>query len=95
MKTLLQFLAGAAICFGLAWVLRINPAQEYGWFMGMVHGLLLVPNWFISIFDSTWLVKAPLHTSVYNIDWWVCGILNIIYWIWAVVGAVLSIVRSK
>ena len=93
MKTILQLLAGVAICFGLAWWLRIDPAQEYGWWMGIVHGLLLVPNWLISLFDSTWLVKAPLHTQMYNIDWWVCGILNIIYWLWAVIGAVISIVR--
>ena len=93
MKTILQLLAGVAICFGLAWWLRIDPAQEYGWWMGIVHGLLLVPNWLISLVDSTWLVKAPLHTQMYNIDWWVCGILNIIYWLWAVIGAVISIVR--
>ncbi len=93
MKTILQLLAGIAICFGLAWWLRIDPGQEYGWWMGIVHGILLVPNWLISLFDSTWLVKAPLHTQMYNIDWWVCGILNILYWIWAVAGAVISLVR--
>lgn len=93
MKTLLQLLAGIAICLGLAWILRIDPAQEYNWFMGIVHGLLLVPDWIISLFDSSWLIKAPEHTAMYNVCWWVCGILNIVYWIWAVTGAVISIIR--
>ncbi len=93
MKEILDLLDGIAICFGLSGWLRIDPGQEYGWWMGIVHGILLVPNWLISLFDSTWLVKAPLHTQMYNIDWWVCGILNILYWIWAVAGAVISLVR--
>ena len=95
MKTFLHLIIGIAVCIGAAFLLRINPEAEYGWFMGAVHGLLLVPNWLISLFDSSWLIKAPLHTRIYNIDWWVCGILDIAYWIWAIIGAVISIVRSR
>ncbi len=94
MKTLLQLLVGIAICIGVALLLRINPQAEYGWLMGSVHGLLLVPNCIISVFDPSWLIKAPLHTSGYNICWWVLGICDILYWIWAIVGAVMAIARS-
>lgn len=95
MKTLLQLIVGIAICLGLSWLLEINPETEYGWFMGIVHGLLLVPNWVISLFDASWLMKAPLHTQMYNIDWWVCGIINVLYWLWAIAGATMSIVRGR
>lgn len=95
MKTLLQLIIGILVCLGLAWLLRINPETEYGWFMGVVHGLLLVPNWIISLFDASWLVKAPLHTQVYNVMWWVCGVLNILYWLWAIAGAAMAMVRGR
>lgn len=95
MKTLIQLLVGIAICIGASLFLRINPEMEYGWLMGAVHGLLLVPNCLISIFDPSWLIKAPLHTSGYNIDWWICGICDVLYWIWAIVGAVIAIARTK
>lgn len=95
MKTLLQLIIGIGICLAAAFLLRINPEVEYGWFMGVIHGFLLVPNWLISLFDSAWLVKAPIHTSVYNTMWWIVGILDIIYWIWAIIGAIIAMSRRQ
>ena len=94
MKTVFQLLVCIAICIGVALLLRINPETEYNWLMGSVHGLLLVPNCIISVFDPSWLIKAPLHTSGYNVAWWILGISDILYWIWAIVGAVIAIARS-
>lgn len=88
LKTLLQFILGVAISIGAALLLRIEPQETYGWFMGAVHGFLLVPNFLISLFDPSWIVKAPLHTSMYNFDWWVAGIFDILYWIWIIAGAI-------
>lgn len=95
MKTFLQFIIGIAICLLAAWLLRIDPATDYGWFMGIVHGVLLVPDWIISLFDKTWLLKAPLHTQMYNICWWICGVLNVIYWLWAITGTIMTIASRK
>ena len=95
MKTFIQLIIGVAICVAIAVLLRIDPQVEYGWFMGAVHGFLLVPNFIVSIFDGSWLIKAPIHTQMYNIDWWVCGVLDIIYWIWAIAGAVVAMVKGR
>ena len=95
MKTFIQLIIGVAICVAIAVLLRIDPGVEYRWFMGAVHGFLLVPNFIVSIFDGSWLIKAPIHTQMYNIDWWVCGVLDIIYWIWAIAGAVVAMVKGR
>lgn len=94
MKTIIQLIIGIAVCLGLAWLLEIRPETDYGWFMGAVHGVLLVPNWIISLFDSSWLIKATQYTSTYNVMWWVFGVLNILYWIWVLVGAGMAIAKS-
>lgn len=80
MKQFVNLLVTVAVSFGLAWLLSINPAKEYGWFMGLIHGGFLVPNWIISWFDPDWLVKAPLHTTMYNVDWWISVIFSAIFW---------------
>lgn len=61
----------------LALVFDINPAKEYGWFMGSLHGAWLPANWILSFFNESVLLKAPLHTNAYNTWWWigvVCGV---------------------
>ena len=57
----------------IASFLTISPFNEYGWFMGCVHGLLAPYYWIISWFDPC-LVKAPFHTTAYNIFWWIAFI---------------------
>lgn len=95
MKVVISFLIGVAICLGLAYWLQIEPEKEYGWFAGCIDGLLLVPNWLISLVKESWYIKAPIHTSMYNMAWWICGILNIIYWLWAAAGTVVTVIKGK
>lgn len=95
MKALLQLIITLAIALGLAWILSINPAKEYGWFMGLIHGGLLVPNWLIGLFDGSWLTKAPIHTSMYNVDWWITAILNVIYWAWLALAVIVKIFSRR
>ena len=95
MKTFFQLIIGIAICLVVAYFLQISPTTDYGWFMGIVHGFLLVPNGIISLFDPSWLVKAPLHTQVYNIMWWMFGAISVVYWIWTIIGAIITMTRRS
>ena len=61
----LGVLIGALICIGI----YPEPGEHYegffyGFFTAMFHGSLLIPNWVISFFDETRLLKA-LSSS-----WW-------------------------
>ncbi len=49
----------------------INPAKEYGWFLGWWHGVHFVSNWILSLFMEGRLLKAVNHTTWYNIWWWI------------------------
>ena len=57
--------------FIFALIVSISATSEYGWFMGIVHGYLAPYNWVISWFSDSWLVKAPIHTTAYNVFWWI------------------------
>ena len=61
-----------------AWLLSIDPFKMYGWFMGIIHGALAPFNWILSWFCDIWFVKAPLHTTAYNVFWWISLVLTII-----------------
>lgn len=95
MKTILQFVIGVAVSMGLAALLRIDAGADYGWFMGAVQGLLLVPNWLISLFDPSWLVKAPQTHGLYNGAWWTCAVIDVLYWLWAVAGMAVTAISSR
>ena len=71
MRRCIPYLICFAFTMFLAWLLEINPTKEYGWFMGCVQGALVIPNWIISLFDKGWLCKAPIHTTMYNVFWWI------------------------
>ena len=66
-------------CF-FAWLLQIDPGKEYGWFMGIIHSWLLVPNWIISWFKSGWLIIAPLHTTAYMVFLWIHIVLSVLFY---------------
>lgn len=66
------------IFFVVAAVADINPLEEYGWFSGCSHGLLAIPNWVMSWFSDTVIIKAPLCTSAYIVSWWIGLIFAII-----------------
>lgn len=65
---LLSLIIGAAI-FGA--IFSIDPTKEYSWLGGMFHGGWVVGNWILSFFMDDHLVKAPIHTTSYNIFWWI------------------------
>ena len=46
----------------------------YGWVMGGLHGSLVIPNWFISLFDQKRLIKGLTISTWYNLNWW-CGFI--------------------
>lgn len=91
MKRFVTFILFWAVMFAVAWILRMNPEKEYGWFMGLVHGGLVIPNWIISLFNSDWLYKAPLHTNAYMVFWWINVVLSILNYV--VMGVVRLFVR--
>ena len=78
MKKLCTILYVFGIPILLAWLLVINPDKEYGWFMGIVHGALAIPNWIISLFSEGWLMKATLFSSAYGVWWWIALCASII-----------------
>lgn len=69
-----------AVAFLLAWIFDINPLKEYGWLMGCFHGAWLIPNWIMSLFNDAVLTKALLHTSAYNVFYWIFLVINV--WVW-------------
>lgn len=69
------------LVFGLAVIFDINPAKEYGWFAGGFHGCWLPANWIMSWFSDSVLLKAPLHTTAYNVWWWIGVVIGVWSWI--------------
>lgn len=61
----------------VAWIFDIDPTKEYGWFAGGFDGAVFVPNYIISLFNSNWLTKAPIHTSAYNVFWWISTVTTV------------------
>lgn len=68
LSNLLSLIIGAAI-FGA--IFSIDPAKEYSWLGGMFHGGWVAGNWILSLFMDDHLIKAPIHTTSYNIFWWI------------------------
>ena len=61
---------GIALGLLVCWIFNIEGDKEYGWFAGAWHGVWMVYNWIRSLFFDGVFVKAPIHTSAYNIFWW-------------------------
>lgn len=96
-KTLIivSFFVEVAIFFGLALLFPIVADQFYGWFGGLFHGFLVIPNWIISWFADGHLLRAPLCSGAYNI-WWLAGaVLGIISSMFYAVCLALTIVSKK
>ena len=86
---------GICIVFGslflVVTIFDINPEKEYGWFMGNLHGVWSLHNWILSCFNGDILVKAPLHTSAYNIWWWIGLVLSVYTWIEFLLSIIINI----
>lgn len=52
-------------------IFAIDPAKEYSWLGGFFHGAWTAGNWILSLFMDDHLIKATIHTSSYNIFWWI------------------------
>ncbi|MBQ9312847.1 MAG: SH3 domain-containing protein [Bacteroidales bacterium] len=68
---------GFVFAFIMCFIFPIYPETTYVWWEGMFHGGWLLPNWIISLFSDNWSYKAPLHTSAYNIWWWISAVLGV------------------
>ena len=78
---LISHLFVIGLWFILALIFTIKGNKEYGWFAGLFHGNWAVCNWIISWFKESAMVKAPLHTTAYNIWWWIGFIFGLWHWI--------------
>ena len=67
--------------FVLAWIFSIEEGKEYGWFAGIWHGTWWPQNLIISFFKSGWYAKAPIHTTMYSIMWWLWAIGTVFYYL--------------
>lgn len=76
------------VVFVLAVIFDINPSKEYGWFAGGFHGCWLPANWIMSWFGDSVLMKAPIHTTAYNVFWWIGVVLGV----WAWIKMILAII---
>lgn len=60
------------------WLCDIDPNECYVWYHGIWHGLFVIPNWIISLFDHDVLCKANEYTTGYNIWWWIVLIWEVL-----------------
>ena len=81
--------------FVIAYFYNIKPDYEYSWWWMILHGLILPENWVLSLFDSAKYCKAPLHTTAYNVFWWIACIGATITTIFQVYTVIASLFRKK
>lgn len=55
---------------------HINVEKTYPWFMGLWHGIFVIPNWILSWFVDGIYCKAPNSTFGYTVWWWICMIFS-------------------
>ena len=79
--------------FVVAYLFSIEGGKEYGWFAGFFHGGWVVPNYIFSLFIDNYYVKAPLHTTAYNVFWWITCISGMIYLI-NILFKIIKLIRN-
>lgn len=84
-----------AILFAIAYFYDIKPDYEYSWWWIILHGSIIPENWVISLFDFTKYCKAPLHTTAYNVFWWIACIVSTITIVFQVYTVIASFFRKK
>lgn len=76
-KVIIRIIFFAAILFTAAYFLcDIKPATDYGWLAAIWHGLFLIPNLILHLFDKNILFYSELPTTVYKIFFVVGVVLN-------------------
>ena len=79
----------------IAYLYSIKPDFEYSWWWVILHGPLVPANWILSFFDASKLCKAPLHTTAYNILWWISCVLTIFTTVMQLIAVVMTLLRRK
>lgn len=81
-QVILKWVVGLIVLGILSIFVYPDPSKEYsgffyGFFTGSYHGATIVPNYLISFFDKTRLLKAVNYSGWYNFNWWFWAIANI------------------
>lgn len=78
---IIGFVVGIGLAFVVAYIFSIEPSKEYGWFAGIWHGIWFIPNYIISLFSDNYYFKAPMHTTAYNVFWYINAIWASIFYL--------------
>ena len=81
--------------FIVACFYTIKPDFEYSWWWMFIHGALIPANWVLSFFDASKLCKAPMHTTAYNILWWISCVCTIFTTMMQIIIIIKSLIRKK
>ena len=58
-------------------ICHISFNKNYPWFMGIWHGIFIIPNWILSWFVDGIYCKAPNSTLAYSVWWWISLVFSI------------------
>lgn len=82
-KIVIEISVLLGVLFILSFFIFPEPNKNYtGVDDGVLHGILLIPNWIISLFDESRQIKATTYDSWYNYAWWSSSIgifIDLIY----------------
>lgn len=60
-----------------AFFCNIHAEESYSWLSGIWHGIFVIPNYCRHFMDPDILYKACNITTMYNLFWWICLIIQI------------------
>ena len=97
-----KYFIGWGIAFAIAYFVNPTPDKHYeGFIDGVIlanfHGTLWFPNWVMSLFEPSHLVKASSSSTVYTVFWWLACVGSVLNMIKGVLklGAVLVLARTN
>ena len=56
----------------------IKDCETYGWFSGIWHGWFASCNMIVHLFSPNTLYIASIHTTSYQILWWICFVYSVL-----------------
>lgn len=60
-----------------AFFCNIHAEESYSWLSGIWHGIFVIPNYCRHLLYPEVLFKACDITTMYNIFWWICLVIQI------------------
>ena len=90
---IIGYVIGIGIAVVIACIFTIEMGYEYGWFAGGFHGAWVPINWVRSLFDSSIMTKADVHTSGYTVWWWIGLVLTCWFYLVVVLNLIGGIRR--